>query len=382
MLLIKINTLRSETKWVLGNKSPLSLGGGGDPSGVQREAVTLPFQAVGHNELSPLFGTCPFLCLHSWGSRLLELPNLEVATEQTLTVRGCPTVNSLRGSGPGYITGTLIHPSNGLLRFLCWARDEALGPAQPHSLKQWYPHTGLMLRGHSPLAPSFACSFHLSHPLTAVAGPGIALHDSPGRQRLHFLCICPDTQHTVGVIKGGQAVLVQRQREWAKWKQREVEERGRRNFCSSSFLSPFWELFSWVRAGECHRGVTDDVLSSRLGIWPGQSDVFTRCCRWVVRLKVTVHFIQNLFLYLFINIVLLLKEVLNKNIIHPQSSKHNWFCFCLIFLMGFIFSVLFWDWTEGSKFLSKSTGILAASVCLYVIIFCLFQPESSLRVGI
>lgn len=82
----------------------------------QRGPLSLPFQAVGQNYFSPLLGTRLFLLLHSWLSRLVELPNLEVATEQTLTVHVCPAVNSPRGSGPGYITGTSINPSRSLPR--------------------------------------------------------------------------------------------------------------------------------------------------------------------------------------------------------------------------------------------------------------------------
>ena len=88
----------------------------GDQSSGQRGLVSLPFQAVGKDYFSPLLGIGHFLLLHSWLSRLVGLPNLEVATEQTLTVHGCPAVNSPRGSGPGYITGTSINPSRSLPR--------------------------------------------------------------------------------------------------------------------------------------------------------------------------------------------------------------------------------------------------------------------------
>lgn len=61
-----------------------------------------PFSGCGAELFQPLLGTRLFLpsCI-PWLSRLVELPNLEVATEQTLTVHVCPAVNSPRGSGPG-----------------------------------------------------------------------------------------------------------------------------------------------------------------------------------------------------------------------------------------------------------------------------------------
>ena len=111
----------------------------GDRSSGQRGPVSLPFQAVGQDYFSPLLGTGLFLLLHSWLSRLVGLPNLEVATEQTLTVHGCPAVNSPRGSGPGYITGTSINPSRSLPRpYAEWEMRLWAQPI-PSSLKRWHP---------------------------------------------------------------------------------------------------------------------------------------------------------------------------------------------------------------------------------------------------
>lgn len=94
--------------------------------------------------------------------------------------------------------------------------------------------------------------FCLRHPLTAVATPGISLWGNPGRQGLHFLCICPDAHTLLGLLRADKQQMC-KDREWAKdrgtW--RRPEER---TFVARPFWAPSGGFYSWVQAGVSTEG--------------------------------------------------------------------------------------------------------------------------------
>lgn len=153
-----------------------------------------------------------------------------------------------------------------------------------------------------------------------------------------------------------------------------MKESGRKNLCCSPFLSPFGgALAVEPRQVDVHKGVKNDVPSSCLGVWPISQMSPTDVASGLLGLLVIVDINQNLFLYLFTNIVLSLKEVLNKNISHHWSPKHNnWFYSCQT--LDFKCFILGLD-------CEQQIHIQINSACLCVVIFCLFQPERSLQTG-
>lgn len=120
---------------------------------------------------------------------------MEVATEQILTARGYLAVNSLRGSGLGYITGTSVNPSKCLTRPLSWVRDEAVGPAGPFALA--VTRTWALCGVDVPSRPALCPVFPPSPPSRCLQSHfGAALE-----------AICPDTHPLLGSPKANRRRL-------------------------------------------------------------------------------------------------------------------------------------------------------------------------------